>query len=68
MEENKTMICMMLATLLSSTRQFSDLHAIIYDEKSETVECQFMGETTIKINVAADSGWAMIRDILKAIS
>lgn len=68
MEENKQMICRMLATLLSSTRQYHDLYAIVYNEETETAECRFVGGGTRKINVAADSGAAMIRDILRALA
>lgn len=68
MEENKHTICRLLATTLASTRQFYDLYALTYDEETETVECRFVNGGTKKVNVAADSGAAMIRDILKAIS
>lgn len=67
MEENKHMICRMLATLLISTRQYHDLSAIVYDEKEEIVEVRFSNGGSRKVNVAADSGSAMIRDILRAI-
>lgn len=67
MEENKQMICRMLATLLSSTRQYHDLHAIVYDAETETAEVRFTNGGSRKVNVAADSGAAMIRDILRAI-
>lgn len=68
MEENKHMICRMLATTLSNTRQFNDLLAIVYDEEKEIAECYFFNGGCRKVNVAADSGAAMIRDILRALS
>lgn len=68
MEENKHTICRLLATTLASTRQFHDLYALVYDEETETVDCRFVNGGSRKVNVAADSGAAMIRDILRSIS
>lgn len=67
MEESKQMICRLLATLLSSTRQYHDLYAIVYDTETETAECYFINGGCRKVNVAADSGAAMIRDILRGL-
>lgn len=67
MEENKQMICGMLASTLARTRQFNDLFAIVYNEEKEIAECYFINGGCRKVNVAADSGAAMIRDILRAL-
>lgn len=67
--ENKQRICDLLFATLKETRQYKDLTALVYrdlgaDHQVVTVrfECG-----SVTINVSADSGIAMIRDILKAI-
>lgn len=69
--ENKTMICAWLTATLALTRQCSDLTLLTYkkDETTgeETVTAHFANGQK-KINVTADSGVAMIKDILRALS
>lgn len=69
--ENKAMIAEKLADVLKLTRAGKDLETIEYwnDEcGAETAVC-FMdgGEYQIRVNVSADSGAAMIEDIVKAL-
>lgn len=68
--EDKKEICDWLAATLIHTRQYRDLVCITYEKNEETREetatVRFEnGEK--KVNVAADSGAAMIRDIMNAI-
>lgn len=69
--ENKTMICAWLTATLALTRQCSDLTLLTYkkDETTgnETVAARFANGQK-KIDVTADSGVAMIKDILRALS
>ncbi len=62
-EEDKETICKLLCKVLQKTRGASDLVSLTYDSKSEIVTATFEGGTK-KINVAMDSGTAMILDIV----
>ena len=64
--EDKQKICDLLAETMRQTRELNDLNALTYDAMGEKVVAKFDHRWTV-INVAADSGIAMIRDILKAI-
>lgn len=66
MEEDMEKICKYLTRALQETRDAWDLEALQYDEKTEIVTAKFTGGKK-KINVAMDSGVAMMRDILKHI-
>lgn len=66
MNENKTAICNALCEALQLTRAYYDLEELIYNEEEETVDIVFPGGT-ITVNVAMDSGAAMIRDICRGI-
>lgn len=61
--ENKTEICNELCKVLQLTRDACDLVSLDYDPKLEVVTAVFAGGKR-KINVAMDSGTAMIRDIV----
>lgn len=62
--EDKQEICTLLCETLQHTDNCrDDLLRIIYHEEDETVEVVFLNGTRV-INVAMDSGTAMIRDIM----
>nr|DAM49440.1 MAG TPA: hypothetical protein [Caudoviricetes sp.] len=61
--ENKTEICNELCKVLQLTRDAYDLVSLDYDPQLEVVTAVFAGGKR-KINVAMDSGTAMIRDIV----
>lgn len=64
--ENKDKICELLAVVLMNTREYSTLSTLIYNEVDEVVTAVFPSRW-IEINVAMDSGIAMVRDILKTL-
>ena len=64
-QEDKHLICALLAVTLQTTRDAYDLMSLKFDEDAEIVTVRFTGGGIRKINVAADSGVAMIRDIMK---
>lgn len=65
MEENKQEILDRLCFALQATRDQQDLKRLLYDEDhEEVIVCWEEGGTSV--NVAWDSGIAMIRDVLKA--
>lgn len=64
--EDKNKICKSLCKVLQLTRGAFDLISLDYDSETEIVTATFEGGTR-KINVAMDSGTAMIRDIMKGI-
>lgn len=64
--ENKQSICNALCEALQLTRGYFDLDELIYDEETETVDAVYLGRK-ITINVAMDSGAAMIRDIMRGL-
>ena len=64
-QEDKHLICALLAVTLHTTRDADDLMSLKFDEDTEIVTVRFTGGGIRKINVAADSGVAMIRDIMK---
>lgn len=61
--EDKETICKLLCKVLQKTRGAADLVSLTYDSESEIVTAAFEGGTK-KINVAMDSGTAMVRDIV----
>jgi hypothetical protein len=69
--EDKQLICSLLCWTLKATRDQADLKQLIYhkDEEHDTelVEVVY-SEGGTNVNVAMDSGIAMIRDILRTIS
>lgn len=64
-EEDKQEICNLLCRALQATLNAWDLVSLDYDPVRETVTVLFMGGGTRQINVACDSGTAMIRDIMR---
>ena len=64
--ESKQDILDALTECLKLTRDQHDLEAMIYDDVLETVTVAWQHGAQI-VNVACDSGIAMIRDVLNAI-
>lgn len=64
--EDKVSICNALCSVLQKTRCCSDLIGIDYDEEKEEVILKFVSGIR-KVNVEADSGIAMIRDVVKNV-
>lgn len=55
-----------LCEVIHMTTAGSDLVALRFDEKSETVHADFeCAYDARQINVAKDSGWAMIKDVIQ---
>lgn len=69
MENNFTKhdICRALLPVLRTTRALRDLEDLEYHGDTEEVHAVFRGGYTKKINVACDSGLAMIKDIVNEI-
>ena len=66
--ENKQLICDLLLDAIRQTRAGDDITALRFIEEEETVHVDFeSGKDGRIINVALDSGWAMIKDIVKQI-
>ena len=60
-------ICRALLPVLKMTRALCDLEDLEYHVDTEEVHAVFKGGYTKKINVACDSGLAMIKDIVNII-
>lgn len=67
MYENKQLICNFLTLALQETRGAQDLVSLNYDTEKEVVTGTFAGGGKKVCNVAADSGCAMIRDIMNQL-
>lgn len=67
MDENKQKLCNMLCRLFRATRAGSDVVDISYDEKAELVTVLFDSGGKRIINVAMDSGIALIKDVVNHI-
>ena len=65
--ENKQEICNALVKVLKLTRDASDVADLIYNADNETVLVLFNLGGVRLINVAMDSGVAMIRDIMRGL-
>ena len=68
MKESKQLICDRLVRTLRCTRGLCDLLELRYDAETECVTATFEYGRTKRINVAADSGTAMIKDIMRALA
>ena len=61
----KQVICDLLCKAIQATTAGDDLKALRYDPKEEVVHADFVeAYDARRINVAMDSGWAMIKDIV----
>lgn len=65
--EDKQKICDLLLPALQATRNLHDLVELKYNEETETVTAHFLNGAQKRANVVADSGTAMIKDIIKQI-
>lgn len=64
--ENKQEILNALLTALKLTRSQHDLEELLYHPDKETVDIIYK-KGAVSVNVAMDSGIAMIRDVLKVM-
>ena len=65
---SKQVICDLLCEAIQATTAGDDLKALRYDPKEEIVHADFTNAYDARqINVAMDSGWAMIKDIVNHI-
>ena len=62
--ENKQKICDLLLKALQETYNASDLLSLEYNAQKESVTITFASGGKRVVNVAMDSGTAMIRDIV----
>jgi hypothetical protein len=67
MREDKQKICDLLLPALQETGNLYDLVELRFDREKELVFATFANGHTKRVNVACDSGTAMIRDIIKQI-
>ena len=65
--EDKHKICDLLLAALKETREAGDITSLNYDGGKEIVTVEFEGGGKRRINVAMDSGTAMIRDIMNGL-
>lgn len=66
--KTKQIICDRLCEAIKQTSAGDDLEALRYDPKKEIVHADFTNAYDARqINVAMDSGWAMIKDIVNHI-
>lgn len=67
--ENKQAILDALKVTLNLTRAGDDITALNYDKEREEVQVHFNNSSFAarRINVAADSGIAMIRDVMRGL-
>lgn len=63
--ENKQYICDLLLITLQATNNARDLVSLKYDREEEIVTATFESGGKRIINVAMDSGTAMVRDIMR---
>lgn len=64
----KQVICDLLCKAIQQTAAGDDLVALRYDPATEIVHADFADAYDARrINVAMDSGWAMIKDIVRHI-
>lgn len=65
--EDKHLICKMLCRTLQLTRNLFDLLDLSFDPETEIVTATFISGGKKHVNVAGDSGTAMIQDIMAHI-
>ena len=66
--QTKQAICDLLCMAIRATAAGDDLVELRYDQKKEVVHADFLNAYDARqINVACDSGWAMIKDIVNNI-
>lgn len=67
MNEDKQAICDALAETLRLTRNCDDIIRIEYNPNTECALVYLEGADPIPVNVACDSGTALIRDIMRRL-
>lgn len=70
MGENKFETTKLLQKTLQSTRQFEDLKSLqyrIWEDGEEIVEAEFENGLVTSVCVTADSGVALIRDVMRGL-
>lgn len=67
MKENKQQICNALLEAFKLTRERDNIASLEYDVNTEIVCVHYTSGFKVMINVAADSGMAMIKDIMNNI-
>lgn len=69
MMENKANITQRLLLCLVATRGGADIEEMTYDEinREEIVSIKFKHGSTLHVNVTADSGIALIQDVIKVL-
>lgn len=65
--ENKEDIVMRLKLLLKATRAGSDIKDMILSDSQDEVTIMFENKAVIDVNIAADSGIAIIQDVIRAL-
>lgn len=65
--ENKQEICDLLLKTLQATRGASDLVSLEYKPVAEVVVATFACGAVRNCNVAMDSGWVIILDVVKQL-
>ena len=65
--EDKQWILDLLLPALQATRNLEDLDDLEFDPEEEVVVATFKSGFTKRANVAADSGTAMIQDVISQI-
>ena len=68
MREDKQKICDLLLPALQATRNLYDLQELEYSEERDLVYATFESSYQKVVNVAMDSGTAMIRDVIGQIA
>ena len=66
--ENKQEILDKLLATLQATRKFCGLASLEYEPEQEMVTAVYEGGATLRVNVAGDSGFAMIKDVLRLLA
>ena len=67
MKENKQEILDLLLPCMRMTRAGQELTALTFDAWEETVTAEYATGETEEVNVACDSGAAMIYDVVRAL-
>ena len=67
MKEDKQLICNSLCRTLQKTRAGEDIDSLLYHGPDEAVYIMYRTRLVVKVNVACDSGMAMIKDTMENI-
>ena len=67
MYENKESIVARLKLLLTATRAGSGIEDLILNERQDQITILFETGCTREVNIAADSGIAIIQDVIKQL-